>query len=366
MLTQAKCSHDKIFQAVEFAFSKTLHQKLLCVNKESFHLRPQSLPKIFACTVVAAELGSSICGSCLRQVQQDFQCQICKFAVSRVLDIKFHLTLGWTFLTSTSPSEPTKPSGDAPWNGCFSEMKNPHCCTVFPVHSEYFWMIPCSEASPSSIKEVLEKEFMHIISFIALVGLVVGLIKARLHFEAVMRGRLCLYQASLFAWFLVCFSICLISSWETNNFFLILSALSLISVKETGWHLGGEIRSSSCSHDLEAVSYWVVSSCTLHSVSSISTSRQNGTSMLFTGPSPLSVSWLKSQVVDVEFVVGKPIKWKIGGRQSLLFADKMSFFSLIFLSKCSAAEISNLKSLSAKLAEGLIPFAAGSVPNLAL
>ena len=53
-------------------------------------------------------------------------------------------------------------------------------------------------------------------------------------------------------------------------------------------------------------------------------------------------------------------------RQSLLFADKMSFFSLIFLSKCSAAEISNLKSLSAKLAEGLIPFAAGSVPNLAL
>ena len=57
-------------------------------------------------------------------------------------------------------------------------------------------MIPHSDNCPSFINEVVIVEFIPIISFIALVGLVVGFMKALLHFEAVMRGFLCLYQAS--------------------------------------------------------------------------------------------------------------------------------------------------------------------------
>lgn len=107
-----------------------------------------------------------------------------------------------------------------------------------------FSMIPCSDNCRSFINEVPTVEFIPIISFIALVGLVVGFMKALLHFKAVTRGFLCLYQALQSAWSLVCSSICDFCSGVTNNLLLILSTLSLFSARETGWHLGGLINSS--------------------------------------------------------------------------------------------------------------------------
>ena len=110
--------------------------------------------------------------------------------------VVFHFTLGWIFFASTSPCEPTKPSGDAARKGYCSEINSSHFETETPLISEFFSMIPHSENCPSFLNEVVTVEFIPIISFIALVGLVVGFMKALLQFEAVMHGFLCLYQAS--------------------------------------------------------------------------------------------------------------------------------------------------------------------------
>ena len=55
---------------------------------------------------------------------------------------------------------------------------------------------------------------------------------------------------------------CDFCSGVTNNFLLILSALSLISDRETGWYLGGPINSSATSLlrcDLETEEFWSLS-----------------------------------------------------------------------------------------------------------
>lgn len=115
-----------------------------------------------------------------------------------------------------------------------------------------------------------------------------------------------------------------------KQFSLILSALSLISGREAGWHLGGLIKSPLTKLFLETEKLWLPSWHVWLTVS-YSVSIQYDKSVLLNCSPLREVSRVDSQFWNSAFWLGRSIRWKMGWNPVASICNQNIIFMLEFL-----------------------------------